>query len=306
MMTERLATQQQRAMPDSYTPRLLSRSRFVEVRRLRLHVREWGDPRDTPLVLLHGHQDASATFQFVVDALRGAWCVLAPDWRGHGLSARATGGYWFQDYAADLDALLPALVGDHPVPLVGHSLGGNVASIYAGLRPERVSRLASLDGFGLPDRKPEDAPRHLRRWLDGWRDPPVERARPDLDSFSARLRVSNPRLDVGRARFLAEHLTHPVAGGFAWAFDPLHRLPFGVMARAAEWEACVRQITAPVLWIGSGAPFPPGIRDAALRARAALIGAEFHSLPGTGHNLHHDAPEEVARLLEGFLGCGRD
>ena len=47
----------------------------------------------------------SASFQFVVDALRGDWHVIAPDWRGCGLTAWAPGGYWFPDYYADLDAL---------------------------------------------------------------------------------------------------------------------------------------------------------------------------------------------------------
>lgn len=286
---------------DRYEPRLASRSRFVEARRLRLHVRVWGDPRDPPLVLLHGHQDASATFQFLVESLATGRHVLAPDWRGHGLSDRAPGGYWFQDYLADLDALLPLLVGEDPVPIVGHSLGGNVASIFAGLRPGRVSHLVSLDGFGLPDRGPDEAPRHLRRWLDGWCAPPKDRPRPGLEPFVERLRFGNPRLDDGRARFLAEHLTQASESGRAWAFDPLHRLPFGVMPRLAEWKACLREIRCPVLWIGSGSPFPPGIGEEALRERAALARAAFRSLPGTGHNLHHDAPEEVARLIEGFL-----
>lgn len=290
-------------MTDAYQPRLVSRSRFLDVRRLRLHVREWGAEGDPPLVMLHGHQDASATFQFVVDALDGRWRVLAPDWRGHGLSAWAPGGYWFQDYVADLDALLPELFGERAIPIVGHSLSGNVASVYAGLRPERVSHLVSLDGFGLPDRRPDEAPRHLRRWLDGWRAPPEAKPRPDLGGFVERLRMANPRLDPSRACFLAEHLTLSVEGGLIWAFDPLHRLPFGVIARQTEWEACIRQATAPTLWIGSGAPFPPGLGGGALRARAELARADLRSLPGTGHNLHHDAPDEVAQLLAEFLAA---
>jgi pimeloyl-ACP methyl ester carboxylesterase len=58
------------------------------------------------LVLLHGWCDVSASWQFVVDALAGDWRVVAPDWRGFGLSEWNNDVYWFPDYIADLDALL--------------------------------------------------------------------------------------------------------------------------------------------------------------------------------------------------------
>ena len=85
-----------------------SRSEFHDIRGLRYHVRLWGEPKDPPLFLFHGWMDSSASFQFVVDSLRERWCVIAPDWRGFGLTARAHEGYWFPDYYADLDTLLAA------------------------------------------------------------------------------------------------------------------------------------------------------------------------------------------------------
>src|SRR6516165_822812 len=136
-----------------YLPRKASSGFFLDLRGLRIFVRSWGTEGE-PLILLHGGQDASPTFQFMVDCFERDWRIFAPDWRGHGKSERAPQGYWFPDYIADLDALLEALFPGRPVPLVGHSLGGNAACIYAGLRHERVSRLVSLDGFGLPDRNP--------------------------------------------------------------------------------------------------------------------------------------------------------
>ena len=63
-----------------------SRSRFVPIRGLSYHVRTWGDPAARKLFLLHGWMDVSASFQFLVDALADDWHVLAPDWRGFGLS----------------------------------------------------------------------------------------------------------------------------------------------------------------------------------------------------------------------------
>jgi len=291
---------------EAYRPRRPSRSTFLEVRGLRYHVRVWGDPAARPLVLLHGGLDASATFQFLVDALSGEWRILAPDWRGHGETAWAPQGYWFQDYVADLDQLLDALLPGTPVPLVGHSLGGNAACTYGGVRPERVSRLVSLDGFGLPDRDPADAPTHLRRWLDGQDEGPrTPRVYEAVPGMAERLQKANPRLPWDRALFLAHHVSRALPdGGHVWAYDPAHRLPFATLHRKAEWAACVSRIEAPTLWIGSGSPFPPALarEPGGLEARVALIpGARFVRVEDTGHNLHHDKPAEVARLVEGFL-----
>ena len=117
------------------------------------------------LFMLHGWMDVSASFQFTVDAFARDWHVLAPDWRGFGLSQRAPGGYWFPDYIADLDALLEACTPDAAVPVVGHSMGGNVAGLYAGIRPERVSKLVLAEGFGLPRTVPAQAPGRYRSGL---------------------------------------------------------------------------------------------------------------------------------------------
>src|SRR5437867_3764938 len=121
-----------------------SESLFVPVRGLRYHCRCWGDERATKLFMLHGWMDVSASFQFLVDALRRDWRVIAPDWRGFGLSEWAkSDSYWFPDYFADLDRLLEHFHPDSPATLVGHSMGGNVAAMYAGIRPERVEKLVN-------------------------------------------------------------------------------------------------------------------------------------------------------------------
>ncbi len=112
-----------------------ARSAWLRVRGLDAHVRRWGRPGARPLVLLHGGRECADTFTFLVESLAGDWDVFAPDWRGHGLSGWAEGGYWTHDFIADLEALLDGLGLREPVDVIGHSLGGNVASLYAGLRP---------------------------------------------------------------------------------------------------------------------------------------------------------------------------
>ncbi|MGO9172710.1 MAG: alpha/beta fold hydrolase [Rhodomicrobium sp.] len=289
-----------------YQPRKISRSRFLTVRGLRAHIRCWGPEAAGPLVLLHGGRDASATFQFMVDRFARDWRIVAPDWRGHGKSEYAPQGYWFPDYLADLDAILEQLFPGRPVPLVGHSLGGNAACTYAGLRPERVSRLVSLDGFGLPDLGPQAAPAQLRRWLGGWRDTlPPHKAYGSVAEMAARLREANKRLDEAKSLFLASELSERTGDGrFVWAFDPRHRAPFATLHRKAEWAACLAEVRAPALFIASERPVPAALAEEpdGLAARAAAIpGARFERIAGAGHNLHHDEPDAVAVLVEGFL-----
>ncbi len=282
------------------------RSTFVEMRGLRHHVREWGEPGAHPLVLLHGWGDASASFQFVVDALRGDWHVFAPDWRGFGLSGRSADAYWFPDYIADLDALLRRIVPHEAVCLVGHSLGGNVALLYAGIRPARIAKVVAMDAFGLPDRSPEDAPGRYEKWLNQLAAPQGFRTYPDVEAFAQRMMRDNPRLDAARARFLACHLAEPDgAGGVRFAADAAHRNVNPVLYRRAEAEACWRRVRAPVLWIVQSDPAwrrAAGVSDAANDAAKACF-RDFReiAIAESGHNLHHDQPERVAEAIERFL-----
>ena len=131
-----------------------ARSEFIALRSLRYHLRRWDAAQpaaaDTPpLVLLHGWMDVGASYQFVVDALPQGFAqgrtIIAPDWRGFGLTRPEPKPdyYAFANYLGDLDQLLKHCAGDRPVDLVGHSMGGNIAMLYAGVRPGRV-RLVSI------------------------------------------------------------------------------------------------------------------------------------------------------------------
>lgn len=285
----------------------LSRSRFLEVRGLRLHVREWGAAGAPRLYLLHGWMDASPSFQFLVDAFVQDWHVLAPDWRGFGLSAHSGDAYWFPDYYADLDALLRIVEGEDeaPVRLVGHSMGGNVALMYAGIRPQRVGKLVLLDAFGLADRAPDEAPGRYRKWLEQLKTTPRPRVSADLAALAARLRQANPRLSGERAAWLAAALAQTEGDGVRIAGDPAHRRVNPVLYRRAEAEACWRRVRADVLLVEpeEGALRQQlGIGDEAHAAALACLRAlRRETLADCGHNLHHDQPQRLAAILERFL-----
>lgn len=284
-----------------------SDSLFYPVRGLRYHVRRWPGNPARRVVLVHGWMDVSASFQFLVDALQGDWDVYAPDWRGYGLTDWGKSDcYWFPDYLADLDALLAQLQAEAPVNLVGHSLGGNVACLYAGVRPARIRRLVNLEGFGMSVTRPEQAPGRYARWLDELADGKGFKPYASFDALAERMRGSNPRLTPERAGFLARHWGKAREDGqVELRGDPAHKIVYPVLYRYEEARACWREVTAPVLWIDadeSKALSRVGL-DAEQYAerRAAFRNLRYATLSNAGHMLHHDQPEALARLIEEFL-----
>src|SRR5258708_34480590 len=127
-----------------------SASTFLTIRGLRYHVRTWGNESAPKMFLVHGWMDVSASFQFVVDEFRHDWHVIAPDWRGFGLSEWTGEGHWFPDYIADLHALLDHFQPEPPAHVVGHSMGANVSNLHSGIPPERITQLVLAEGLGLP------------------------------------------------------------------------------------------------------------------------------------------------------------
>ena len=155
-----------------YQARIKGRSVRHQLRGVDYHVTEWGERHSRLVVFLHGWGDAGSTFQFVIDELKQDWFVIAPDWRGFGESRIDAESYWFPDYLADLDAILQIYSPDAAVRLVGHSMGANVATLYAGVMPERVSALVNVEGFGLANSDPADAPGRYRKWIEAGRSRP--------------------------------------------------------------------------------------------------------------------------------------
>jgi len=287
-----------------------SRSEFLTVRGLRTHVRHWGREGAPTIFMVHGWMDVAASFQFVVDCLEGDWHVIAPDWRGFGLSERThSDTYWYPDYLADLDAILDHYSAGRAVNLLGHSMGGNVVGMYAGVRPARVRRLINLEGFGMPATKPQQAPARYAAWLDELHETASLRAYPSRAAVAARLQKTNPRLSDQRAAFLAQHWSAPnEAGEWEVLGDPAHKKRSPLLYQVEEVMACWRAITAPVLWVEAEHTNmwqwlgPKEEARAEIdRRRANLAKVSTRMMPDAGHMLHHDQPELLARMIEEFL-----
>lgn len=298
-----------------YPIKRASRSEFVPIRALRYHVRQWGTPTPgrPPLVMVHGWMDVAASYQFVVDAFAEERHVIAPDWRGYGLTeVPHADNYWFPDYLADLDFLIDHYAGDQPVDLVGHSMGGNIAMLYGGARPGRIRRLVNLEGFGMPATRPAQAPTRYAKWLDELHA--YHRGELDLKDYDSaagvaeRLMKTNRRLTRDKAEWLAGHWAAPDAAG-RWRIlgHAAHKIINANLFRVDEVLEIYKAITAPVLAVEAS--------DDSLgvwwKGRYTL--AEYHerlkSVPDlrigriedAGHMLHHDQPEALARMLEAFL-----
>lgn len=311
-------------MLQMYQVKRPSRSEFVPIRHLHYHVRVWGTPRagQAPLLMVHGWMDVGASYQFVVDAMAQDRWVIAPDWRGYGLTGKpggvagpyqpATDHYGFADYLADLDFLLDHYSPDAPVDLVGHSMGGNVVMLYAGVRPARIRRLVNLEGFGMPATRPAQAPGRYAKWMDEikalHRGDMALKTYADAVGVAQRLMKTNPRLGADKATWLAQHWAAPDATG-RWAIlgDAAHKVVNPHLYRVEEVHEIYQRITAPTLAVEAS--------DNELEKwwQGKYTLAEYHQrlkavpdvrtahVSDAGHMLHHDQPAQLAALIEAFI-----
>ncbi|MEN8720751.1 MAG: alpha/beta hydrolase [Oceanococcaceae bacterium] len=286
-----------------------SRSHQLSVRGLQLHLREWpaeaasDDPALPPIVILHGWQDTSATWQRLVDFLPRQRRILAPDARGFGLSGTAGDTYIFPDYLGDLDGLARAF--DLPVfDLIGHSMGGQIAALYAGLRSERVRRLVILDALHLPLTTPEQAPERLRGWLDDLTAAPADKTYADYAELAARIARYHPGLDAQTTAFIARCWAAPAPDGRVRLLaDPRHRQRGPLLYRDEEARAVFSQIAAPTLILDAertnlAGMCPPSVREERI---AAIRNHQRECLADCGHMMHFDRPEATAQAVMRFL-----
>jgi pimeloyl-ACP methyl ester carboxylesterase len=287
-----------------YRARIPARGNTHRVRGVDYYINEWGDPADPLIVFLHGWGDAGATFQFVVDRLAPRWHVIAPDWRGFGRTHNRARCYWFPDYLADLDDLLSKYSPAEPVRLVGHSMGGNIGGLYAGAMPERVRAFVNVEGFGLHDTSPYEAPAHYREWLQRLREAPGFKHFGSMEALSRHIASRSPRMSAAQARFVAEAWAIEEADGLTLRADPAHKLPNAVLYRRAEAEACWRSVTAPVLLVAGAdsAVFEAvGVNPSNGSLPLPFPDSRTHIIEECGHMVHFEAPEPLAVAIEAFL-----
>lgn len=289
----------------------------VKANGLEHHVVEWLPPVEasTPgtALLIHGFMDAGNSWELVAPLLAcGGLRVLAPDMRGFAQAPRAPEGsyYHFPDYVADVAELVRLLVPgsaeESPLFVVGHSMGGTVATLFTGAFPERVTKLALLEGLGPPDNSPEVAPDRMRRWIEQLRTTPRDaRSIGTADDALRRLVGNHSRIDLSILSGRTRHLVRELPGGneVAWAFDPLHRTTSPMPFFSRVFNSFAARVTCPVLAVGGG---PDGFHPVDEEERiASFKHVERADLPTAGHMMHWTQPDALAALLLEFWNARR-
>lgn len=253
------------------------------------------------VLLLHGFMDAGGTWSAVAERLSESGVeIYAPDFRGFGRSDRVTGGgyYHFADYVADTHRLVEQLA-PRRLTVVGHSMGGTVASYYAGAMKDRVDRLVLMEGVGPPDMAPWLGPSRMRTWLAQLSKPKCQGPLTSLDAAVSRLAANHTAVDRDTLLRVAAHLTVERDGELWWAFDPLHRTTSPTLFRLDAFETFLAEIHCPVMFISGGASgwHPPG---EAARLAAFPSPPEVVVLEGAGHMMHWTQPDAVADTIARF------
>jgi len=273
--------------------------------RLGLHYLDWGNPGAPLLVLVHGGRDHARNWDWVARALRDEWHVVCPDLRGHGDSSWSPdGNYSMPAYVSDLAQLIYQ-ISEGPVSIAAHSLGGAISLRYAGVYPERVRRLAVIEGLGFSplDHRPETAvAERWREWIDKRRmlSARVPRRYESLDQASKRMSEANPHLSQAQVRHLTVHgMSRNEDGTYSWKFDNYVRssLPMGISDE--ELHALWRNVDCPV-WLIHGADSwakHPGEDGRSAHFKQAKV----TSYQGAGHWVHHDRFDAFIADLRAFL-----
>jgi pimeloyl-ACP methyl ester carboxylesterase len=274
-------------MADAADPR----SSYVALDGLRLHLLEWGAPDAAPIVLLHalGALVTAHDWDGFAAAMQGTHRVIAPDQRGFGLSDRMS-AYTFELMARDLAQIVEFLDLDR-FTLIGHSMGGYVAAVYAEACPDRLGQLVLEDTVPPRDGRRIDRTDDLPWEFDGF---------DELLAFARQqgLRASDDEL---LARFA--HATRTVDGGrVAFRLDPA--LPPAILAQLADpdpaWWRDLSRIAVPAL-IVRGADSPVLDAEQASLAAAAIASCRVVEVPRAGHSVHHDNPTGFLEAVRSFL-----
>lgn len=278
--------------------------------RLRLNYVDWGNAEAPPLILQHGGRDHCRSWDWVAEELRRDWHVICPDLRGHGDSEWSPEGHYSMDAMVYDFAQLVHTLGHEKVTIVAHSLGGNVATRFTGLFPEKVEKLVNIEGLGPPKHIRQQMEERgvglrMRQWIDDKRKAAGRSPRKYATRRDAyeRMKEENSFLTDDQARHLTIHGTNRNEDGtWSWKFDnyvnvwSVADIPTGDVIDL--WQA----ITCPILMLWGKNSFAQSpSTDGRIEHFPSARLIEYED---AGHWLHHDQFDRFMAYVKAFLASG--
>ena len=275
--------------------------------RLRLHYVDWGNEDAPPMLLVHGGRDHCRNWDWVARAFQEDYHIVAPDLRGHGDSQWIIGSnYSIIDYVYDIAQLIEQKK-LYPVTILSHSLGGSISLQYAGIYPERVRRLVSIEGMGPPPHMIEERAKagpdeRMREWIETMRGLAgrLPRRYRSIEEAVHRMQEANPHLTPEQAHHLTVHGTNQNEDGtYSWKFDNYVRAFSPYAFNRDEAMALWGRITCPTLLVrGTESWAGDPEKDGRIRY---LPNARAVNIEGAGHWVHHDRLERFLDVVCEFL-----
>ena len=296
-----------RELSASHASHQLPTEGWAGVNGLQVHYLDWnsaGRDSDAPVILaLHGLASSAHWYWRLAGRLADRYRLIAPDQRGHGQTTQAPTGYDWQTLASDAVALLDHLGVERAI-VFGHSWGGHVASNLAARFPQRVSRLVMIDG-GFQDGhlladptwenfqsrfRPRDVSGRKAEWLERLQEQMADCWGDDLERTVLTMVYED---DDGLIRDILHPGHHAQVLTSMWNEPPSVVLP---------------RVACPTLVIPAG-PRPQQANSEFARMREVMVAAaarilpecRVHWIPETMHDIGYHKPDELARVITGFI-----
>lgn len=275
----------------------------IQLPHIDLAARVYGPEDGEPVLALHGWLDNAMTFDLLAPQLQGLR-IVAIDMAGHGHSGHRApvAGYQLWDYA--LDALMATQeLGWEKFSLLGHSLGGIISVMIAAAVPERITRVALIDGIVPETGEADQSPHKLGEALLAHIDLAAKKKtvyETVEQAVQVRMRGFMP-VSYLASQLLAQRGLSPVAGGYSWNSDSRLTLPSPLRLTRAHAAAFVHGIQCPVCLVVA----EQGVLVAQPEFEGFLssLTLDVQRLPG-GHHLHVDdeqGAQAVAERIQAFF-----
>ena len=260
----------------------------------------FGDPQKPMILALHGWLDNAASFMPIAKYLSDYY-VIAIDITGHGLSDHRSPDchYHLMDYVYDLHDLVESQDWQNFI-LLGHSMGGIIASIYTGCFSERVSHYISIESFGPIAKGPESSPTQLRESIESRLEVSKSKAQHPANlqrTIDARAKAGD--LNIDSATLLVNRNVEQIGDDFRFRTDRRLRTFSSLRVTEPQAEAFMRAITCPTLVINGDKGYE--MMKKVLNGRKKWLPKLTCCECQGGHHLHMDNPEQVARQIVTFL-----